>query len=274
MGVERYLFVFAPFRALFRIQRFTKGTRPMQLYPAIDLKAGQCVRLLQGDLEQVTVYADDPAAQASTWAEAGFSWLHLVDLDGAVGGRSVNGDTVRAILTAVNIPVQLGGGIRSLADIERWLGAGIRRVILGTIAVREPALAEEACRQFPQQVVIGIDARDGAVAVAGWREGTALRAVEVAQRYQDVGAAAVIFTDIGRDGTLTGVNVMASTELARATTLPVIASGGVGSCADITALMAVDPPAPQGVILGRALYDGRIDPAQAIAVARGGGRTG
>lgn len=244
----------------------------MQLYPAIDLKDGQCVRLFKGDLAQVTVYADDPAAQARTWAEAGFGWLHLVDLNGAVAGQSVNGDAVRAILAAVDIPVQLGGGIRTLADIERWLGAGVHRVILGTIAVREPALAEEACRQFPEQVVIGIDARDGTVAVAGWLEGTALSPAEVAQRYQDLGAAAVIFTDIGRDGTLAGVNVAATTALARATTLPVIASGGVGSCADITALMAVDLPAPQGVILGRALYDGRINPAEAIALTNDGER--
>lgn len=236
------------------------------LFPAIDLKDGRCVRLRRGEMDQTTVYADDPAAQARVWQAAGFGWLHVVDLNGAFAGRPVNAEAVRAILATVSIPVQLGGGIRDMAGIEAWLAAGVRRVILGSAAARDPALAAAACRAFPGQVAIGIDARDGYVATQGWAETTTLPATELALRLRDAGAAALIYTDIARDGMLSGVNLEATLALARLVAIPVIASGGVAGIADLRALRDAAPgTALAGVIVGRALYDGRIEPAAALA---------
>ncbi len=240
----------------------------MILYPAIDLKDGQAVRLLRGEMDTATVFNDDPAAQARAFEGAGFGWLHLVDLNGAFEGRPVNRAAVEAILAAVAIPAQLGGGIRNMATIEAWLEAGVARVILGTVAVKDPELVRTACREFPGRIALGIDARDGRVAVEGWAEASAIETLDLARRFEDAGAAAIIFTDISRDGALQGVNVEATAALARATELPVIASGGVAALADIEALMAVASGAIQGAIIGRALYDGRIDPAAALALVR------
>jgi phosphoribosylformimino-5-aminoimidazole carboxamide ribotide isomerase len=237
------------------------------LYPAIDLKAGQVVRLKRGEMDQATVYADDPAAQAASFAAAGFAWVHVVDLDGAFAGRPANAAAVRAILGAARgLSVQLGGGIRDMATAEAWLAAGVTRIILGSAAVKDPDFARAACRAFPGRVALGIDARDGMVATEGWAETSSTTAEELARRYADAGPAAVIYTDIARDGMLTGVNVDATAALARAVPIPVIASGGVASVDDITALKAAGVVA--GAILGRALYDGRIDPAEALALAR------
>jgi phosphoribosylformimino-5-aminoimidazole carboxamide ribotide isomerase len=233
------------------------------LYPAIDLKDGRCVRLLRGAMDQATVYNDDPAAQAASFAAAGFSWLHLVDLDGAIHGRAVNGAAVTAILAAVDLPVQLGGGIRDMAAVERWLAAGVRRVILGTVALRDPDFVRAAGRRFPGRIVVGIDARGGRVAVEGWVETAETTAVDLARRFEDAGVAAIIYTDIDRDGTLAGANVAATAELARAVAIPVIASGGVAGIADIHAVRAAGVIA--GVVVGRALYDGRLAPAEALA---------
>ncbi len=239
---------------------------PLTLYPAIDLKGGQCVRLRRGDMDQATVYDTDPAAQAHRWQEAGFRWLHVVDLDGAFAGRSVNGVAVAAILAAVSIPVQLGGGIRDMAGIAAWLAAGVRRVVLGSAAVRTPALVNEACRSFPGRVAVGIDARDGKAAIEGWAETSGVAAVELARRFEDAGAAAIIYTDIGRDGTLSGLNVEQTVALARRISTPVIASGGVAGLADLTALRReAEGSGIEGVVVGRALYDGRIDPAAALS---------
>lgn len=238
----------------------------MILYPAIDLKGGAVVRLYKGDLEQATTFNLDPADQARRFSEAGFERLHIVDLDGAVSGRAVNGAAVEAILAAADLPAQLGGGIRSLSQIEAWLERGVARVILGTAAVKDPALVHEACKLFPGRVVVGIDARGGRVAVEGWVEASELAAEELARRFEDAGVAALVYTDIERDGALLGVNVAATAALARAVSIPVIASGGVASIADIEALRGV--PGLEGVILGRALYDGRIEPAAALALAR------
>jgi phosphoribosylformimino-5-aminoimidazole carboxamide ribotide isomerase len=238
------------------------------LYPAIDLKAGQVVRLKRGEMDQATVYAEDPAAQAVSFAAAGFAWVHVVDLDGAFAGRPANAEAVRAILGAVRgLSVQLGGGIRDMKTAEAWLAAGVTRIILGSAAVKDPDFARAACRAFPGQVALGIDARDGMVATEGWAETSSTTAEELARRYADAGPAAIIYTDIARDGMLTGVNVDATASLARAVPIPVIASGGVASTADITALKEEGTVA--GAILGRALYDGRIDPAEALALARG-----
>ncbi len=236
----------------------------MILFPAIDLKDGQCVRLKLGDMEQVTVFNDDPAAQAVAFEDAGFEWLHLVDLNGAFAGRPVNAAAVEAILEAVDIPVQLGGGIRDMATIESWLERGVRRVILGTIAVREPDLVRAACRAFPGQVAIGIDARGGQVAVEGWAEASELSAIDLARRFEDAGAAAIIHTDIDRDGVLKGLNIPATLELARAISIPVIASGGLASIEDIRRLLQPDCAILEGAISGRALYDGRLDWRQAL----------
>jgi len=238
----------------------------MNLYPAIDLKGGQCVRLEQGDMARVTVFNSDPAAQAKAWADAGFRWLHLVDLDGAFAGRPVNAPAVRAIRQAITLPIQLGGGIRDEATIEAWLEAGITRVILGTIAVRDPALVKRAARRWPGQVVVGIDARGGRVAVEGWAEASELEAADLAGRFVDAGVAAIVYTDIDRDGLLKGVNVAATAALARAVPIPVIASGGLAGVDDIIALKRSGAPI-DGAILGRALYAGRINPAEALREA-------
>ena len=235
----------------------------MILYPAIDLKDGQCVRLLRGDMDAATVFGDDPAAQARSFAEAGCQWLHLVDLDGAFAGRAVNAAAVEAIVDAVTIPVQLGGGIRDLETIRRWLDRGVGRVILGTVAVEQPDLVRQAARDFPGQVAVGIDARSGRVATRGWAEPTGVFATDLARRFEDAGVAAIVYTDIDRDGAMGGPNVAATEALARATGLPVIASGGVSSLADLMALKATGVIA--GAITGRALYDGALDLRQALA---------
>jgi phosphoribosylformimino-5-aminoimidazole carboxamide ribotide isomerase len=237
------------------------------LYPAIDLKDGQCVRLRRGAMDDVTVYSSNPAAQARAWQDAGFTWLHVVDLNGAFAGRPVNSAAVTAILGAVTIPVQLGGGIRDLAGIETWLAAGIRRVILGSAAAKNPDLVRQACRAFPGRIVIGIDARDGKVATEGWAETSQIDARDLARAVEDVGIAAIVYTDIGRDGMLSGVNIEQTVALAGAVTTPVIASGGVGGPGDLAELRrAAAGTRIEGVIVGRALYDGRIDPAQALAL--------
>ena len=236
----------------------------MILYPAIDLKDGRCVRLLRGDMAAATVFAAAPADQARQFAEAGFEWLHLVDLNGAFAGRPVNGDAVEAILAAVSLPVQLGGGIRDLATVDFWLERGVKRVILGTIALTEPELVRTACKRHPGRVVVGIDARDGMVAVEGWARTSEVRALDLALRFEDAGVAAIVYTDIDRDGALGGVNVEATADLAFALTTPVIASGGVASLADLKALKEVEKTGVEGVICGRALYDGRLDPAAAL----------
>ncbi len=242
----------------------------LTLYPAIDLKDGACVRLRRGAMDDATVYSDDPAAQARTWQAAGCTWLHVVDLNGAFAGRAVNDAAVAAILAAITIPVQLGGGIRDRAGIERWLAAGVRRVILGSAAAKNPALVRDACRAYPGKIAVGIDARDGFVATEGWAETSSLGAVDLAHKFEDAGAAAIIFTDIGRDGMLSGLAIEPTIELASRISTPVIASGGVGSIDDLAALQEAAPRgAPgriEGVIVGRALYDGRLDPAAALAL--------
>jgi phosphoribosylformimino-5-aminoimidazole carboxamide ribotide isomerase len=237
------------------------------LYPAIDLKGGQVVRLKRGEMDQATIYADDPAAQARSFIEAGFSWVHMVDLDGAFAGKPANAAAVRAIIAAVpGAKLQLGGGIRSMETAEAWLAAGVSRIILGSAAVKDPDFARAACRAFPGRVALGIDARDGMVATEGWAETSDVSATDLARRFEDSGAAAVIYTDIARDGMLTGVNVAATAALARAVRLPVIASGGVAGVEDVTALRGAGAGI-EGAILGRALYDGRIEPKVALAAA-------
>ncbi len=242
----------------------------LTLYPAIDLKDGQCVRLRRGVMDQATVYASDPAAQARAWQDAGFTWLHVVDLNGAFAGRPVNADAVRAILAAVRVPVQLGGGIRDMAGVETWLAAGIRRIILGSAAVKDPALVRDACHAFPGSVAVGIDAREGQVATDGWAETSSLAARDLALRVEDAGAGAIIYTDIARDGTLSGLNVAQTVALAEGLSIPVIASGGVGGPDDLGALKhAAAGTRIEGVIVGRALYDGRLDPKTALALLAG-----
>ncbi|GAB4386227.1 1-(5-phosphoribosyl)-5-[(5-phosphoribosylamino)methylideneamino]imidazole-4-carboxamide isomerase [Albidovulum sp.] len=238
----------------------------MILYPAIDLKDGQCVRLLHGEMDRATVFGDDPAAQAARFEAAGCAWLHLVDLNGAFAGRPVNAGAVEAILARVRVPVQLGGGIRDMATIEGWLGKGVARVILGTVAVEDPDLVRAAARAFPGRVAVGIDARGGRVATRGWAEETDLDAAELARRFEDAGVAAIIYTDINRDGAMTGPNVEATAALARGVSVPVIASGGVSSLADLVALR--DTGVIAGAISGRALYDGAIDLGEALAALR------
>jgi phosphoribosylformimino-5-aminoimidazole carboxamide ribotide isomerase len=238
----------------------------MILFPAIDLKDGQCVRLKLGDMDQATVYNPDPAAQARAFEDQGFEWLHVVDLNGAFAGETVNGTAVDAILKATKNPVQLGGGIRTLDHIETWLSRGLARVILGTVAVRDPALVIEACRKFPGKVAVGIDAKGGKVAVEGWAETSELTAIELARRFEDAGVSAIIYTDIERDGVLKGLNLPATAELARSTSIPVIASGGLASIEDIKALLTPEYSLLEGAISGRALYDGRIDPKEALAL--------
>jgi phosphoribosylformimino-5-aminoimidazole carboxamide ribotide isomerase len=238
------------------------------LFPAIDLKNGQCVRLEQGDMARATVFNLDPAAQAKTFETQGFEYLHVVDLDGAFAGKPVNAQAVEAMLKVVKFPVQLGGGIRDLATVEAWLSKGIRRVIIGTAAVRDPALVKEAAKKFPGRVAVGLDARDGKVAVEGWAEASSVTTLEIAQRFEDVGVAAIIFTDIARDGMLQGLNLEATIALADAISIPVIASGGLASIDDVKALLTPRAKKLEGAISGRALYDGRIDPAKALELIR------
>ena len=240
------------------------------LFPAIDLKGGQCVRLKLGDMAQATVFNDDPAAQALSFQTQGFRYLHVVDLDGAFAGESRNGAAVDAILQATTNPVQLGGGIRSFAHVEAWLAKGIARVILGTVAVRDPDLVKAACKAFPGRVAVGIDARGGKVAVEGWAETSELSAIELARRFEDAGVAAIIYTDIDRDGVLAGINWDGTLELAGATSIPVIASGGLASIEDVKRLAAPDCAVLEGAISGRALYDGRLDPAEALKILAAG----
>lgn len=235
------------------------------LFPAIDLKDGDCVRLKLGDMGQATVFNKDPASQARSFESDGFAWLHIVDLNGAFEGRPVNADAVDAIISAIGIPCQLGGGIRDLPTIEHWLSRGVRRVILGTAAVRDPDLVRTACKAFPGQVAVGIDAKGGKVAVEGWAETSELTAVDLARQFEDAGVAALIFTDIDRDGVLAGLNLAATIALANAVAIPVIASGGLASMDDIEALAAPDAQILEGAISGRALYDGRIEGKVALA---------
>ena len=239
----------------------------MILYPAIDLKDGQCVRLLRGEMAAATVFNESPADQARAFRDAGAEWIHVVDLNGAFAGKPVNADAVEAILDAVDVPVQLGGGIRSLEQVDAWISRGVSRVVLGTVAVKSPEVVIDACRAHPGKIAVGIDARGGMVAVEGWAEVTALAVEELARRFEDAGVAAIVYTDIDRDGALEGVNLPSTKALADAVSIPVIASGGVSGLDDIRALVKTGGIA--GAISGRALYDGRLDLAEAIAVIRG-----
>jgi len=239
------------------------------LFPAIDLKGGACVRLVRGEMASATVFNDDPAAQGRHFAELGFRWLHVVDLDGALAGQSVSGEAVRATRHAVDLKIQLGGGIRDRAAIDAWLALGIDRVVLGTVALRDPALVREAAAAYPRRIVVGIDARDGRVAVEGWSETTGIAAVDLARRFADAGVAAIVYTDIARDGALTGVDAAVIGGFAKQIDIPVIASGGVAGLADIAALAAHAGDGIAGAICGRALYDGRLDPRAALRLAQG-----
>jgi phosphoribosylformimino-5-aminoimidazole carboxamide ribotide isomerase len=238
------------------------------LFPAIDLKQGLAVRLQQGDMARATVFNRDPAAQAEAFERQGFEYLHIVDLDGAFAGKPVNAAAVDAILLAVKFPVQLGGGIRDRATIEAWLGKGIARVIIGTAAVRNPSLVKEAARAYPGRVAVGLDARGGHVAVEGWAETSQLSVLDIARRFEDAGVAAVIYTDVARDGMLKGLNLEATVALADAVSIPVVASGGLASIEDVRALALPRAQKLEGAIVGRALYDGRLDAAEALAVMR------
>lgn len=240
----------------------------MILFPAIDLKDGKCVRLKRGAMHDATIFNDDPADQAARFEAMGFEWLHCVDLNGAFEGRSANSDAIKAIRARITLPIQLGGGIRDRAGIDAWLEAGISRVILGTAALRNPALVKDAARAHPGKIAVGIDARDGKVAVEGWAETSEITALDLARRFEDAGVAAIIFTDIARDGMLQGVNVEATAQLANNVRIPVIASGGVAAIGDIEALKATQEPNILGVVIGRALYDGRISVDAALALAR------
>ena len=240
----------------------------MILFPAIDLKDGKCVRLKLGDMAQATVYNEDPAAQALTFEQQGFQWLHVVDLNGAFEGQSINGAAVEAILRTTKNPVQLGGGIRSLVHIENWLAKGLARVILGTVAVRNPDLVKLACKNFPGKVAVGIDAKGGKVAVEGWAEASSLGVIELAKKFEGAGVAAIIYTDIDRDGILTGINWTSTLALADAVNIPVIASGGLASLDDIRRMREPDARKLAGAITGRALYDGRIKAEEALSILR------
>ena len=240
----------------------------MILFPAIDLKNGEAVRLEQGDMARATIFHRDPAEQARAFAAQGFEYLHIVDLDGAFAGRPMNAAAVERILAAVKIPVQLGGGIRDRATIDAWLDNGVRRVIIGTTAVRDPALVKAAAREFPGHIAVGLDARDGAVAVEGWAETSELSALDIARRFEDAGVAAIIYTDIARDGMLRGLNLDATIALADAVSIPVIASGGLASIEDVRALLAPRAQKLEGAVVGRALYDGRLDAAAALQLVR------
>jgi phosphoribosylformimino-5-aminoimidazole carboxamide ribotide isomerase len=238
------------------------------LFPAIDLKNGQCVRLEQGDMARATVFNLDPAAQAKSFAAQGFEYLHVVDLDGAFAGKPMNAQAVETMLKAVTMPLQLGGGIRDLATVEAWLAKGVARVIIGTAAVRDPELVKNAARKFPGRVAVGLDARDGKVAVEGWAETSQVTALEIAQRFEDAGVAAIIFTDIARDGLLKGLNLEATLALADRISIPVVASGGLASIEDVRAMLTPRAKKLAGAIAGRALYDGRLDAAAALALIR------
>lgn len=245
----------------------------MILYPAIDLKGGQCVRLKLGDMAQATVFNDDPAAQALAFEQQGFTYLHVVDLDGAFAGKPVNAQAVDAILARVRMPVQLGGGIRDMRILEGWLEKGVARAIIGTAAVRDPGFVREAAKRFPGRVAVGIDARDGRVAVEGWAESSDLAAADLGRRFEDAGVSAIIYTEISRDGVLAGLDIAGTLALAHAVDIPVIASGGLASIADIERLLEPGCAVLNGAITGRALYDGRLDPAEALALIRAAGRT-
>ena len=245
----------------------------MILFPAIDLKDGQCVRLELGHMDRATVFNHDPAGQALKFERQGFQWLHLVDLNGAFAGKPVNGAAVESVLDAVKIPVQLGGGIRDLKQIENWLARGIARVILGTVALKSPELVREACRRFPGKIAVGVDAKAGRVAVEGWIEMADITAIELAKRFEDAGVAAIIFTDVDRDGVLSGLNIDSTLALARATKIPVIASGGLASIDDIARLLEPDCAMLEGAITGRALYDGRLDAEAALGMIAAGRNT-
>lgn len=238
----------------------------MILFPAIDLKEGRCVRLVQGDMDQATVFNDDPADQALSFQNQGFSWLHLVDLDGAFAGKPMNAQAVESILATTRLPVQLGGGIRTMKTVEGWISRGVKRVIIGTAAVRDPAFVRAAAAAFPGQVAVGIDARDGRVAVDGWAQMSEMSAVDLGKRFEDAGVCAIIYTDIARDGILKGLNIEMTLDLARKLTIPVIASGGLASIADIEQLLTPECAVLEGAITGRALYDGRLDPNEALAL--------
>ena len=240
----------------------------MIFLPAIDLKDGQCVRLLRGDMDEVTVFNDDPAAQARVFADAGCTWLHVVDLNGAFAGRPVNAGAVESILAALDIPMELGGGIRDLQTVAFWLDRGVRRVILGTAALHDPDLVRRACRLHPGRIAVGIDARDGFVAVQGWAETSKMKGLDLARQFEDAGVAAIIYTDISRDGAMQGPNIDATVALAEAVSIPVVASGGVSSMDDLRAVRDAGAGLLEGVISGRAVYDGRIDPAAAVALLR------
>ena len=244
----------------------------MILFPAIDLKDGQCVRLKRGAMAEATVFSDDPAAQARAFKDQGFQWLHCVDLNGAFAGHGANAAAIKAIRAAIDLPIQLGGGIRDMAAVEGWLAAGISRVILGTAALTDPDFVKAAARKFPGQIVVGADAKGGKIATQGWAETSDLTPIDLGRRFEDAGVAAILFTDIDGDGLLGGVNVAATAVLARSLSIPVIASGGVGSNADIAALMAAGEPGIEGVVVGRALYDGRIDIPAALDLSLGSGR--
>ncbi len=238
----------------------------MIFFPAIDLKDGKCVRLFKGDMDQATVFGEDPAAQAKIFEDAGCAWIHVVDLNGAFEGQPVNGEAVESILNAISIPIELGGGIRDMATVDFWLERGVRRVILGTAALKDPSLVKKACKKHPGRIVVGVDARDGKVAVEGWAEVSELAAIDLAKQFEDAGVAAVIYTDIDRDGAMTGPNVEATLKLACAVAIPVIASGGVSSLDDLEKLKLSGDGLLEGAISGRAIYDGKIDPTEAAAL--------